>query len=168
MPYTYVSLGGIAIGCAIVLGYGIRWWFAERHDPGALLPFVLAHLYGMVAALATYTSWSLLGLFTWVGIWAGNAAGYVGLVWGVGGTDRNVTRAAPIVLTEGGFVIVFLLSVAFFALWKWVGKVPNWKLGTGALSGALLALSGTVAGLAAVPLGSAVNMAGAAFTEAMG
>ena len=168
MPYTVINLGGIALGCAILLGYGIRWWFAERHDPGALLPFVLAHLYGMVAALATYTAVSALGVITWLAIWAGNAAGYVGLVWGVGGTDRPVTRATPILLTEGGFVIVFLLSVAFFALWKWVGKVPNWKLGAGALSGALLALSGTVAGLAAVPLGSAVNMAGAAFTEAMG
>ncbi|MEV8623393.1 hypothetical protein [Streptomyces sp. NPDC051079] len=168
MPYTVINLGGIVVGCAIVLGFGIRWWFTEKHDLTALLPFVLAHLYGMIAALATYTAWSLLGIATWATIWAGNAAGYVGLVWGVGGTDRNATRANPIVLTEGGFVIVFLLTVVLIALWKWAPRVSNGKLAAGASSGALLALSGTVAGIAAVPLGSAVNAAGAAFTAAMG
>lgn len=168
MPYTVINLGGIVIGCAIIIGFGIRWWFQEKHDPTALIPFVLAHLYGMISALATYTACSLLGWITWATIWAGNAAGYAGLVWGVGGTDRNVTRAAPVVLTEGGFVIVFLLSVVIGALWMWAPRVSNGKLAAGAASGALLALSGTIAGVAAIPLGSAVNMAGAAFTEYMG
>ncbi|MFE5514475.1 hypothetical protein ACFQ9J_28470 [Streptomyces sp. NPDC056529] len=167
MPYTVINLGGIVIGCAILIGFGIRWWFREGHDASALIPFVLAHLYGMIAALATYTAWSLLGMVTWAAIWAGNAAGYAGLVWGVGGTDRNITRATPVVLTEGGFVIVFLLTVVFLALWLWARKIPRGKLAAGAVSGALLALSGTVAGIAAIPLGSAVNGAGAVFTAYM-
>lgn len=168
MPYTMISLGGVAVGVGIILMYAIRWWFKEKHQWAALIPFVLAHIYGLLAALATFSAWSVLGIVTWGAVWAANAAGYLGLVWGVGGNDPNVTRGTPIVLTDGGFVIVFLLTLAFFALWKWAPRVPNGKLGAGAFSGVCLALSGSVAGMAAVPLGSAVNMLGSGFTGTFG
>lgn len=164
MPYTAISLGGIAVGFAIIVAFGIRWWFREGRSWTALIPFVFALLYGMIAALSAYNSVSALGAVTWLAIWAGNLSGYVGLVWGVGGTDRNVTRAVPIVLEDGGYVILFLLTVVFVCLLVWAKRIPRGKLVFGALSGALLALSGTIAGIAAIPLGSAVNAAGSFFT----
>lgn len=168
MPYTAINLGGVAVGVGIILMFGIRWWFREKRQWAALVPFVLAHLYGMLAALATFTAWSILGIVTWAAIWAANVAGYAGLVYGVGGNSPMVTRAHPVVLTNGGFVVVFLFTLVFFALWKWAPRIPNGKLGAGVFSGICLALSGSVAGVAAVPLGSAVNMLGAGFTGTFG
>jgi hypothetical protein len=159
MPYTVISLGGIAFGFAIIAGFATRWWFKEGHKLAALLPFVFALLYGMIAALSAYNSISALGAITWLAIWAGNLAGHASLVWGVGGTDRNITRAVPIVLESGGYVILLLLTVVFVGLLLWAKKIPRGKL-----TGALLALSGTIAGIAAIPLGSAVNAAGSFFT----
>lgn len=164
MPYTVINLGGVALGVGIILMFLIRWWFREKRQWAALVPFILAHLYGMLAALATFTAWSVLGAITWLTIWAANVAGYAGLVYGVGGNAPNVTRGTPIVLTNGGFVVIFLFTLVFFALWKWAPRVPNWKLGAGMFSGICLALSGSVAGAAAVPLGSGVNMLGSLFT----
>lgn len=168
MPYTIINLGGVALGVGIILMYGIRWWFKEKRQWAALIPFVLAHVYGLLAALATFTAWSALGVITWAAIWIANVAGYAGLVWGVGGNAPVVVRGNPVVLTDGGFVIVFLFTLLFFALWKWAPRIPNGKLGAGAFSGICLALSGSVAGAAAVPLGSAVNMLGAGFTGTFG
>ncbi|MEU9865501.1 hypothetical protein AB0D99_31995 [Streptomyces sp. NPDC047971] len=166
MPYTVISLGGVTCGFAIIVGFAIHWWFRQGRSWLALVPFVFALLYGMLAALSAYNSVSALGVVTWLAIWAGNAAGFVGLVWGVGGEDRNVTRATPVVLESGGYVVLLLVTVAFVCLLLWAGKrVPRGKLLLGALSGALLALSGTIAGIAAVPLGSATNAAGAFFTS---
>jgi hypothetical protein len=166
MPYTVISLGGIAVGFAVIAAFVVRWWLKEGRSWIALIPFVFALLYGMLAAISAYNSVSALGAVAWLAIWAGNLAGYVGLVWGVGGTDRNVTRAVPIAIEPGGYVILFLLTVVFVCLLAWGGKkIPRGKLAAGALAGALLALSGTVAGIAAIPLGSATNAAGAIFTS---
>lgn len=167
MPYMAINLGGVALGVAVILTYLIRWWFKEKRQWAALVPFVLAHLYGLLAALATVGAWSVLGAATWVTLWAANVAGYAGLVYGVGGTAPNVGRAHQLALTSGGYVIVFLLTAVLIALWKWAPRVPNGKLAAGAFSGIAVALSGSVAGVAAVPLGSAVNLMGAWFTQAM-
>lgn len=163
MSYTVINLGGVALGVGIILMFLIRWWFQEKHRWAGLVPFVLAHIYGLLAALATFTAWSALGLVTWLAIWIANVGGWAGLVVGVGGNAPLVVRGNPVVLTDGGFVIVFLFTLVFIALLKWAPKVPNWKLALGAFSGICLALSGNVAGMAAVPLGSAVNLLGSGF-----
>ncbi|MFJ5802694.1 hypothetical protein [Streptomyces decoyicus] len=168
MPYMAINLGGVALGVGIVLAFLIRWFLKEKKRLGALVPFVLSLLYGMLAALAALGAWSLLGVTTWVALWAGNLAGYVGLVWGVGGQAPDVTRAHPIALTSGGYVIVFLLTITLAALLKWGPKQSKSKLLWGALAGILMALSGNVAGVAAIPLGSGVNLAGSAFTGVFG
>ena len=167
MPYMAINLGGVALGVAVVVVFLIRWWFKEKRQWAALVPFVLAHLYGMLAALATVGAWSFLGAATWATLWAANVAGYTGLVWGVGGTAPNVTRGHQLALTSGGYVVVFLFTAILLALWKWAPRVPNGKLAAGAFSGVAVALSGSVAGVAAVPLGSSVNLLGAWFTQAM-
>lgn len=168
MPYMAVNLGGVALGVATVLVYLMRWWLKEKRQPAALVPFVLSHLYGMLAALAALGSISALGAATWISLWASNVAGYAALVWGVGGTDQDVTRAQQLPLTAGGYVIVLLLTAVLLALWKWAPRVSNGKLAAGAFSGVAMALSGNVAGAAAVPLGSSVNALGALFTQAFG
>ena len=166
MPYTMINLGGVAVGVAVVLAFLVRWWFREKRQWTALVPFVLAHLYGMLAALAALGTVSVLGVAAWANVWAANVSGYIGLVWGVGGTTPDVTRAHQLALTAGGKVIVFLLTVLLAALWKWAPRISNAKLFFGAFSGVAVALSGTVAGVAAVPLGSSVNLLGAWFTQA--
>ncbi|UUS30846.1 MULTISPECIES: hypothetical protein [Streptomyces] len=163
-----INLGGVTLGVAIVLAFVMRWIMKEKRRLAALVPFVLSLLYGMLAALAALGSWSVLGATTWVALWAGNVAGYTGLVWGIGGTAPDVTRAQQIALTPGGYAIVALFTVALFALLWWGPQQHKGKLLFGALAGILVALSGTVAGIAAVPLGSGVNMAGAAFTGMFG
>lgn len=166
MPYMAINLGGVALGVAVVLVSLMRWWLKEKHRWAALVPFVLSHLYGMLAALAALGSVSALGVAAWITLWAANVGGYTGLVWGVGGHDQDVTRAHQLALTSGGYVIVFLLTAVLIALWKWAPRVSNGKLAAGAFSGVAMALSGNVAGVAAVPLGSTVNLLGSLFTAA--
>jgi hypothetical protein len=166
MSYMSINLGGVALGVAIFLVILVRWWFNEKRRWGALVPFVLAVLYGMLVALAALGKVSALGMAAWASLWAANVAGYTGLVWGVGGSAPDVTRAHQLALTPGGYVIVFLLTALLIALWKWAPGVSNSKLFFGSFSGIAVALSGTVAGIAAVPLGSSVNLLGSWFTAA--
>ena len=93
MPYMAINLGGVALGVGIILLVVMRWTMREKHRLGAIVPFVLSLLYGMLAALAALGSVSALGGITWIALWAGNVAGYAGLVWGIGGTAPDVTRA---------------------------------------------------------------------------
>lgn len=165
MPYTVISLGGVACGLGIIVLFTIRWWFKEGRRWMAMLPFVFALLYGMLAALSAYNSVSALGAITWLAIWAGNFAGNVSLVWGVGGEDRDVTRAAPLVLDSGGYVVLLLLTLVMIGLFVWARKrIPAGKIAAGSVAGALLSLAGTIAGIAAVPLASAVNAIGSPIT----
>ncbi|MBZ6258846.1 hypothetical protein KVH22_25355 [Streptomyces olivaceus] len=168
MPYMAINLGGVALGVGIILLFAMRWVLREKRRLGALVPFVLSVLYGMLAALAALGSVSALGGITWIALWAGNVAGYAGLVWGVGGQAPDVTRAQQLVLTDGGYVIVFLITLVLIGLLKWGPQQSKTKILMGCCAGVLVALSGNVAGVAAVPLGSGANMAGIAFTGAFG
>lgn len=168
MPYTAVTLGGVALGAALLLATAIRWWFAEKHRLGALVPYLLATAYGMLAVISAGTGWSLLGGAAWLTLWGGNGIGTAGLVWGVGGRSPDVTRGQQLVLTDGGHVAVLLLTVALVALWMWAPRIRNWKLATGAVTGVCLGLSGTIAGVAAVPLATGANLLGLPFTAMVG
>ncbi len=168
MPYMAINLGGVALGVGIIVLFAMRWVMKEKRRLGALVPFVLALLYGMLAALAALGSVSALGAATWLGLWAGNVAGYAGLVYGVGGRAPDVTRAHQLVLTDGGYVIVFLLTLVLLGLLKWGPSQSKSKILLGCLAGILIALSGNVAGVAAIPLGSGANFAGSGFTGAFG
>ncbi|MFE6284368.1 hypothetical protein [Streptomyces sp. NPDC057877] len=168
MPYMAINLGGVALGVGIILLAIMRWVMREKKRLGALIPFVLSVLYGMLAALAALGSVSALGGAAWIALWAGNVAGYAGLVWGVGGNAPDVTRAQQIVLTDGGYVIVFLLTLVMIGLLKWGPKQSKGKILAGCLAGVLIALSGNVAGVAAIPLGSGANLAGVGFEGVFG
>ncbi|MCI3271410.1 hypothetical protein [Streptomyces cylindrosporus] len=168
MPYMAINLGGVTAGVSVILWFAVRWWFAEHRRWTALVPFVLALLYGMLAALAAFGSASALGLAVWLNLWAANVAGYVGLVWGVGGNAPDVTRASQLALTDGGYVTVLLMTVVLIALCKFAKKIPTGKIVAGAFAGIAIALSGSVAGVAAIPLGSGANFIGAGFAQAFG
>jgi hypothetical protein len=159
-----VSLGGVTVGAAILIVYGIYWWHREKHKPIELVPFALSTAYGMLLILS---GGGLLGWAAGTALWGANGIGDHSLIWGVGGTTMDVTRARQIVLQPGGHVVVLLLTVTLAALWKFAKKLRSWKIAIGVLCGICLALSGTVAGAAAVPLGSSANAAGAVFTKAM-
>ncbi|SOB84222.1 hypothetical protein [Streptomyces sp. 1331.2] len=159
-----VTLGGLAVGASLLVLSAIRWWFRDGHQPAAAVPYLLATAYGMLAIL---TTGGLLGGSAGVALWGANGLGDLSLVYGVGGTTTDVTRANQVALSPGGYVIVLLLTVVIVGLWKWAGKVPNGKLAAGIGTGVCLGLSGTIAGAAAVPLASAVNAAGVLFTQAM-
>lgn len=168
MPYMAINLGGVTLGVGIVLAYLMRWYLMEKKRWGALVPFILSLLYGMLAALAALGAVSLLGAVTWVALWAGNVAGYTALVWGIGGNAPDVTRAHQLALTDGGYAVVFLLTIVLLCLLKWGPKQSKGKILMGCLAGILVALSGNVAGVAAIPLGSGVNLAGTGFTGVFG
>jgi hypothetical protein len=163
IPYA-VTLGGVTVGSAGVAAYAVYWWHREKHQGRALVPFVLAAAYGM---LITLSGGGLLGWGARLTLWGSNAVGDKALKWGVGGTTMDVTRARQLVLDPGGHVVVVIVTVVLLALWKWAKKLRSWKLAVGLVCGICLALSGTVAGAAAVPLGSSVNAVGSVFTKAM-
>jgi hypothetical protein len=159
-----VSLGGVTVGAAILITVAIHWWHREKRKPAALAPFLLATAYGMLLILC---AGGLLGVGAGWALWGANGIGDQSLIWGVGGTTMNVTRARQLVLQPGGHVVVLLITVALVALWRWAHKIRSWKLAAGIVCGICLALSGTIAGAAAVPLGSSVNALGLLFTRAM-
>lgn len=159
-----VTLGGAAVGSGILVAYAVFWWFRERHAPGALVPYLLSMAYGM---LITLSGGGLLGSAALVTLWSANQVGDRALRYGVGGTTADVTRARQLVLDPGGHVVVLLLTVVIVCLWVWAKKLRSWKLAGGLVCGICLALSGTIAGAAAVPLGSGVDALGIVFTKAV-
>jgi hypothetical protein len=163
MNYTTVSLAGIAAATGIIIWFAMHWWIKEGHKPKKIISFCLSIAYGILAILGTAGAWSGLGAVSWGALWVNNLAGYIGLVWGVGGSNQDVTRAQQIVLTPGGYVILFLLTVVLVALFKF-SKISKWKVLGGFIAGCGLGLSGSIAGAAAIPLASAVNGMGVVFT----
>ena len=51
MPYMAINLGGVTLGVGIIVLFAMRWVMREKKRLGALVPFVLSLLYGMLAAL---------------------------------------------------------------------------------------------------------------------
>lgn len=153
-----VSLGGAAIGTAILALAVQRWWLREGHGPAAIAPFVLSALYGMLVVL---TAGGLLGTAANITLWGGNGLGDLALVYGVGGNSPDATRAQNVALTDGGHVIVLILTALVAGAWMWSHKLPRMKVFAGTVCGICLGLNAGVAGTMAVPLANAANLTGA-------
>ena len=160
-----LTLGGWVLGTGLfILRVGI-WWpgrKALRKDVLGQLtligPFVFAWLYGVLLIMC---AGGLLGSVADIALWGGNWLGDGALVWGVGGqSEQAVTRGTAQVLTNGGHAIVLLSLFVLAVLFK-RGRIDKKELTHGLASGVLLGLSGGVVGAVAVPLASAVNIAGA-------
>lgn len=171
-----VSLGGITLGTIIVVLVVQRWWKkgsggggkkggdgGSNRDWKQLIPFVTALAYGILAVLAAGPL-SLLGLITRLGLWGGDSIGTLYLIYGVGGTSPSVTRAVPVVLTAGGYAVYAIWTAVVIGQHLWAKKMPRLQNALGIFAGVLLGLSQGIAGTAAVPLASAVNVAGAWYT----
>jgi hypothetical protein len=171
-----VSLGGITLGTIIVVLVILRWHKkgggggGKKGDDGggsrdwkALIPFFVGLCFGILAVLAAGPL-SALGLITRAGLWGGSNIGTLYLVYGIGGKSPDVTRAAPVVLTEGGYAVFAIWTAVMIGLFIWSKRLPKRQTLLGAFSGSLLGLSQGIAGMAAVPLASAVNLGGGWYT----
>lgn len=157
-----VTIGGVTIGICI-LGYVLIKWYPGRKalmkkpvpHLTALAPFLLAWCYGALGVL------TVMGLIGWafdaalfISNWLGDAALWVGVGEKVGQTAAG----APIPLTTYGNCTVLILTVCMIAAIKFTPSGLELKLGT--WCGLCLGTSSSVAGLAAVPLATAVNTVG--------
>lgn len=155
-----VTLGCVVVGTIIVVMRLLYWWKKGGRDVKALLPFVFALCYGMLAVLSN-TSWSVLGFLTRAGLWGGNGLGYAYLVWGIGGDSPSMNRAVPIVLTTGGMAVLAIWTAVIIGVTLWSKRQTRLDNTLGCVAGVLLGLSEGIAGVAVVPLASGVNMFGA-------
>lgn len=156
-----LTTGGLLTGTCLLASYLTYWWYRER-TPGNLGWFAATAAYGILAMLATG---SLLAYTGSAFLWGSNGLGDITLVYGVGGTTGDVTRAASSVVLNGGgrFAVAVITVVLIFRIkFKPTGRI---KVVAGVLCGICFALSATVAGAAAVPLASAVNTIGVAWTQ---
>lgn len=169
-----VTLGCPTLGVIIVILVVQRWWTkggmtkrGGKNDGGntgwtELVPFVMALCLGMVAVLAS-GGWSALGVLTRLGLWGGNAAGYGYLVYVVGGSSPTVTRPHPVILTAGGYAIYAIWVATVVGRMVWSKKIARMQTWLGLFAGVFLGMSAGVAGVAAVPIASTVNILGAWF-----
>lgn len=165
-----VTLGGVAVGTGLVIYHAILWWpglkSLQADVRGAVadaLPFVAGWCFG---ALLVMCAGGIVGWVADAALWLGNWLGDAALVWGVGGqAGDDVTRRGPQqALTNGGHLMVLLALFAFCAALRKLGGHRRKALSHGALSGTMLGLSSSVLATAAVPLASAMNVAGAWFS----
>ena len=174
---TAVSLGGITFGTIIVVLVILRWHKkggggGKKGDDGGsrdwkqLIPFTIALSFGILAVLAAGPM-SALGLITRFSLWGGDSIGTLYLVYGIGGSSPDVTRAAPVILSPGGYAVYAIWAAVMVGLYVWSKKLPRLQTILGVLAGVLLGLSQGVAGMAAVPLASAVNAAGSWYAGVM-
>ncbi|MFD9764735.1 hypothetical protein ACFWZK_28970 [[Kitasatospora] papulosa] len=154
-----VTLGGITLGTIIVVLVVLRWFKKGGRDWKQLVPFFVALCFGILAVLAAGPI-SALGLITRLSLWGGDGIGYAYLVWGIGGNSPNVTRATSVVLTDGGYAMFAIWTAVMIGLFLWSKKLPKLLTIAGIFAGILLGLSQGIAGMAAVPLASAVNAGG--------
>jgi hypothetical protein len=121
---------------------------------GNLLPFLICWAIG---ALTVMVVGGIVGWFGDFALWGLNTFGDGLLVFGVGAHTGTAPGSTSAPLTEGGLFMTVLVLAGFIARRKRGATGSKWR---GWLSGVGLALTGSIARYAAVPLASAVNIAG--------
>jgi hypothetical protein len=155
------TLGAVLAGL-LFLVWEIAVWFpgikALRTNAleylGDLLPFIICWGIGALTVMVVG------GVVGWAGdtaLWGLNTFGDGLLVYGVGAATGTAPGSAGAPLTQGGLFITVLVLGGFIARRKRGAKGSKWR---GWLSGIGMGLSAGVARYAAVPLASAVNVAG--------
>ena len=159
------TLGAVLIGL-ILLAWEIAKWYpgikALRADAvghlGNLLPFLLCWAIGALTVMVVG------GLIGWAGdfaLWGLGAFGDGLLVFGVGAKTGTAPGSTSAPLTEGGLFITVIVIAVFLARRGKGATASKWR---GWFSGIGLALTGSIARYAAVPLASVANLAGAWLT----
>lgn len=155
------TLGAVLVGL-LFLVWEIAVWFPGiktfRGNAfgylGDLFPFVLCWAIGALTVMVVG------GIVGWAGdtaLWGLNTFGDGLLVYGVGADTGTAPGSAAAPLTQGGLFMTVLVLGGFIARRKKGAKGSKLR---GWLSGIGMGLSAGVARYAAVPLASAVNVAG--------
>jgi len=158
-----ITYGTLVIGLIALAAELADWypgWKALKKKPLAylanLVPFTFMWAVGALMAMCAG------GLIGWATDWFVWGAGWLGdgaLIYGLGGERQAVAQGLSQPLTNGGLAMtLIILTMAVIRLKK--GGV-DWSRKRGIISGATLGLSAGVAAVVAVPLASAVNIAGA-------
>ncbi|MFI1472054.1 hypothetical protein [Streptomyces wuyuanensis] len=161
------TLGAVLVGMALLV-WEVWVWFPSIK---ALQSNAVNYLAGLLPFLACWCVGALTvmvvgGVVGWVGdtaLWGLGTFGDGLLVYGVGAQTGTAPGSTSAPLTQGGLFMTVLVLVAFLARRKRGATGSKWR-GWG--SGIGLGLSAGVARYAAVPLASAVNVAGAWVTGA--
>lgn len=155
------TLGAVLFGL-IFLIWELSTWYpgvkALQSKPlahlGTLLPYILC--WG-IGALTVMVVGGVVGFFGDFTLWGLNTFGDGLLIYGVGAHSGPAPGSTGAPLTEGGLFMTVLVLAGFIARRKYGAKGSKWR---GWLSGIGMGLSGSIARYAAVPLASAVNVAG--------
>ncbi|MCX4851880.1 hypothetical protein [Streptomyces sp. NBC_00893] len=162
LPATSLTAGGLAVGLAIPVHFAVPWLKAnfksKKKDWKTLIPFAGGVAYGGMASMCTGGLIAFgAGLITWFGNGAGSLA-----MWGItGGNTTRAVRATPVELSAEGNIIMFLLTVVVFGLWKAIKSEEKKLAKRGIVCGVLLGLSAVLGGAVAVSVIPAVNNLGA-------
>jgi hypothetical protein len=159
--WAVVTYGSLAVGIGLLVLHFVAWWpKGKGFDPRCLLelvPFVLGYAYGalLVMGVGGLMGW-MAGAVIWSVGWVGDAA----LVYGVGGERTNLAQGQVMALTNGGLWMVLVMTFLVVALRRRAAHLKE-DIGRGVLTGILTGSTPVIAGVLAVPLASAVNLAGA-------
>lgn len=159
------TMGSFTIGLGIVGHHLFTWWPGRKSlqsDPtGSLisfLPFAFGYAYGMLLILGVG------GLVGWIAdavVWGVGWVGDGALVFGVGGSRQSLSvEGQSLALTNGGLMIVLVIMFIAAALRKRTAHLKQ-DIGRGTLGGILTGTVPSVSAAFAIPLASAVNVAGA-------
>jgi hypothetical protein len=156
---NYVSLGGLAVGLAIIAGHVTLWVMSgkARSWRGLVLPFLPIFLYGM---LLTLSAGGALGWLAHISLWGSNQVGDKALKYGVGSGTQNVTRSISMVLTPPGHLVVLVATVVLVLVFLRSKKISRVEVSLYFVSGTCLALSSGVAGFFATLMAPGVDSLG--------
>ncbi|MEU7376557.1 hypothetical protein [Streptomyces albidoflavus] len=158
---TPITAGGLAVGIAILVWYGLRWWQSQKtqktKDWRSLTPFGSGIALGILAAACTG------GLLGTVSGWvrgASNGVGDKALAGATGAGGQAIGASTFPALSVGGALIAVGAFVALFALWKKIKEDRHKPIIFGAVCGSTLGTSAGAAGtlaLAVIPLVNSVG-----------
>jgi hypothetical protein len=161
---TGLTYGALVVGLLALAAELASWWpgyKAFRKKPlaflSALAPFGFMWLVG---ALMTMCAGGIVGWLTDWFVWGAGWLGDAALIYGVGGERQAVPQSFSQPLTNGGLAMTLIILVAAIVRLRRGGTATG-SHKRGLVSGATLGLSAGVAAVVAVPLASAVNLAGA-------
>lgn len=158
LPTSTLTAGGLAIGLGIPVHFSAHWlkanFKAKKKDWKTLIPFAGGMAYGGMASLCTG---GLIAFGAGAITLFGNGAGSLAL-WGItGGDATRAVRATPVELTADGNIILFLLTVVVFGLWKAIKPEQKKLAKRGIVAGVLLGLSAVLGGAVAATVIPTVN-----------
>ncbi|MCI3240274.1 hypothetical protein [Streptomyces spinosisporus] len=158
--YGLVSLGGVTVGLSLFAWDFTRWWNSHKKRLALralsdLLPQLLCMAYG---ALLILSAGGIIGAIADWSLWGTNTAGDIVLVYGLGASTPNVTRASHLALTPGGHAAIIIITVVVLAVCS--RKGVRWDFVRQILAGIALGLASSIAGAVGLIVAPSVSWAG--------